>query len=30
MIAVIPIFFQPVEYNDRLYVDGGLTGGFIQ
>lgn len=28
MTTAIPIFFQPVEYNNCLYVDGGLTGGY--
>lgn len=28
MTTAIPIFFKPISYNDCLYVDGGLTGGF--
>tara|TARA_B100001057_G_scaffold499783_1_gene611762 strand:+ start:449 stop:1336 length:888 start_codon:yes stop_codon:yes gene_type:complete len=28
MTTSIPIFFKPVEYNQCLYVDGGLMGGF--
>ena len=28
MTTAIPYFFQPVEYNDNLYVDGGLKGHF--
>ena len=28
MTTAIPIFFQPVKYNNCLYVDGGLTGGY--
>tara|TARA_Y100000385_G_C12861665_1_gene537514 strand:- start:30 stop:788 length:759 start_codon:yes stop_codon:yes gene_type:complete len=28
MTTAIPIFFQPVKYNDCFYVDGGLTGGY--
>jgi hypothetical protein len=28
MATAIPIFFQPVEYNECLYVDGGVNGGY--
>ena len=28
MTTAIPFFFQPVKYNDNLYVDGGLRGHF--
>ena len=28
MTTAIPYLFQPVEYNDDLYVDGGLKGHF--
>lgn len=28
MTTAIPLFFKPVEYNDNIYVDGGLRGGF--
>ena len=28
MTTAIPYFFQPVEYNDNFYVDGGLKGHF--
>ena len=28
MTTAIPIFFQPVKYNDWFYVGGGLTGGY--
>ena len=28
MTTAIPLFFKPVEYNDCLYVDGGLRGHF--
>ena len=28
MTTAIPIFFKPIEYNNYLYVDGGLTGGY--
>jgi len=28
MTTAIPLFFKPVEYNDNMYVDGGLRGGF--
>jgi len=28
MTTAIPFFFKPVEYNDCLYVDGGLRGHF--
>ena len=28
MTSAIPYLFQPVEYNDNLYVDGGLKGHF--
>ena len=28
MTTAIPYFFQPVKYNDNLYVDGGLRGHF--
>ena len=28
MTTAIPIFFKPIEYNQCLYVDGGLMGGF--
>ena len=28
MTMAIPFFFQPIQYNDNLYVDGGLRGGF--
>ena len=28
MTTAIPLFFRPVEYNDNMYVDGGLRGGF--
>jgi len=27
MTTAIPFFFQPVKYNDCLYVDGGIRGG---
>jgi len=28
MTTAIPIFFKPVVYNECLYVDGGVSGGF--
>jgi hypothetical protein len=28
MTTAIPLFFKPVEYNNYLYVDGGLRGHF--
>ena len=28
MTTAIPFFFKPVQYNDCLYVDGGLRGHF--
>ena len=28
MTSAIPYLFQPVKYNDNLYVDGGLKGHF--
>jgi len=28
MTTAIPFFFQPIKYNDTLYVDGGLKGHF--
>jgi predicted acylesterase/phospholipase RssA len=28
MTTAIPIFFKPVQYNDNLYIDGGLRGSF--
>lgn len=28
MTTAIPIFFKPIEYNQCLYVDGGLNGGY--
>ena len=28
MTTAIPLFFKPIEYNDNIYVDGGLRGGF--
>ena len=28
MTTAIPLFFKPVEYNDFIYVDGGLRGHF--
>jgi predicted acylesterase/phospholipase RssA len=26
MSCCIPIFFKPIKYNDKLYIDGGVTG----
>lgn len=28
MTTCLPFIFKPIEYNDNLYVDGGLTGGY--
>lgn len=28
MTTCIPILFKPISYNNNLYVDGGLTGGY--
>jgi len=28
MTTAIPFFFTPIEYNNCLYVDGGVRGGF--
>jgi predicted acylesterase/phospholipase RssA len=28
MTTAIPFFFKPVEYNENIYVDGGLRGHF--
>ena len=28
MTTAIPYFFQPINYNNNLYVDGGLKGHF--
>jgi NTE family protein len=28
MTTAIPYLFQPIKYNDNLYVDGGLKGNF--
>lgn len=28
MTTCFPLFFEPIKYNDHLYVDGGLCGNF--